>query len=53
MQISNTLKKQFPSNQVMNVSHETIYTYLYMLPNGELRRELISHLGLEKKLRQN
>lgn len=53
MQISKTLKKQFPADPAMNVSHETIYTYLYMLPKGELRKELISHLRQEKKLRQN
>ena len=28
----------------MRVSHETIYTYIYILPRGELRKELISYL---------
>lgn len=53
IQISKTLKKQFSADPVMNVSHETIYTYLYMLTKGELRKELISHLWQEKKLRQS
>ena len=37
----------------MQVSHETIYTYLYMLPKGELRKELIGYLRQKKKLRKN
>lgn len=37
----------------MNVSYETIYTYLYMLPKGELRKELISYLRQEKKIRMS
>ena len=28
----------------MQVSHETIYTYIYVLPRGALRKELISYL---------
>jgi IS30 family transposase len=37
----------------MNASHETIYTYLYLLPKGELRKELIDHLRQEKKMRKS
>ena len=29
----------------MQVSHEAIYTAIYALPRGELRRELISFCG--------
>ena len=52
-QISQELKKQFTDNKDMQVSHETIYTYLYMLPKGELRKELIGYLRQKKKLRKN
>lgn len=37
----------------MQASHETIYTYLYMLPKGELRKELIGYLRQKKKLRKS
>lgn len=36
----------------MQASHETIYTYLYMLPKGELRKELIGYLRQKEKLRK-
>lgn len=35
----------------VSVSHETIYTALYALPRGELRRELLSSLRQGKPLR--
>ena len=28
----------------MRISTESIYTYLYVLPRGELRKELLGHL---------
>lgn len=37
----------------MRVSHETIYTYIYCLPRGELKKELTLHLRQERKLRKN
>jgi IS30 family transposase len=37
----------------MQASDETIYTYLYMLPKGELRKELIGYLRQKKKLRKS
>lgn len=43
-QIAHWLKKAYAGDMSMQVSHETIYTYLYTLPRGELRKELISHL---------
>lgn len=38
----------------MRVSHETIYKYIYILPRGELRKELISYLrqGAEGRRRR-
>lgn len=37
----------------MQASHEIIYTYLYLLPKGELRKELIGYLRQKKKLRKS
>ena len=37
----------------MRVSNETVYTHLYCLPKGELRKELLSYLRQEGKLRSN
>ena len=36
----------------MQVSHESIYTYIYILPRGELRKELISYLRQGRRGRQ-
>ena len=38
--ISNRLRADFPDNEVMRVSHETIYQSLFVQGRGELRREL-------------
>jgi IS30 family transposase len=35
----------------LRVSHETIYSAIYALPRGELRRELISYLRQDKPMR--
>lgn len=51
-QIANRLKMEYPTQNDMQVSHETIYTYLYILPRGELRRELMKHLRQERQLRR-
>lgn len=52
-QISMELKRCYPNNKDMQASHETIYTYLYLLPKGELRKELIGYLRQKKKLRKS
>ena len=43
-QIAGTLKRVFPNEPERHVSHETIYTAIYALPRGELRRQLIACL---------
>jgi IS30 family transposase len=53
VQISRYLKQEYSDNKAMQVSHETIYTYIYLLPRGELRKELISYLRQKKKTRNN
>jgi IS30 family transposase len=47
-QIAATLKALYPENHQMNTSHESIYTYIYLLARGELRRELIGYLRQAK-----
>lgn len=54
-QIAQYLKRTY-AEPAMQVSHETIYTYLYTLPRGELRKELISqlrqgHIGRQRRKR--
>ena len=43
-QIAGRLKLEHPNCYYLNVSHETIYTSLYAMPRGELRRELMELL---------
>lgn len=43
-QIAGTLKRRYPGESAMHVSHETIYTAIYAHPKGELRRELVALL---------
>jgi IS30 family transposase len=50
-EIANRLKKEYARNKDMRISHETIYQYLYCLPRGELRRELMAGLRLKRKRR--
>lgn len=51
-QISNRLKKRQRENSRMQVSHETIYTYIYTIAKGELKKELISYLRQQKTERK-
>ena len=52
-QISNRLKEEYPNEKPMQISHESIYTYIYILPRGELKKELIGYLRQKRKLREN
>ena len=52
-QISVTLKRLYPNQKTMNVSHETIYLYIYLHSKKELKAELISQLRQERKRRGN
>jgi len=51
-EIANRLKLEYPSNKNMHISHETIYAYLYVLPRGGLKKELMSCLRQERTLRR-
>jgi len=51
-EISKRLELDFPKNLSMRASHETIYSYLFCLPKGQLKSSLIKHLRQEKKSRK-
>jgi len=51
-QIAHFLKRRYAGEAHMHASHETIYTYIYLLPRGALRKELISYLRQGKRGRQ-
>lgn len=52
-EIAKRLSKDYAEDMTMHISHETIYTYIYCLPRGELRKELIRCLRHERKLRHS
>ncbi len=51
-QIAGWLKAEFPSDQTMRVSHETIYLTLFIQARGALKRELVLHLRRQRYLRR-
>jgi IS30 family transposase len=52
-QISGWLKRQFPDDAGMNVSHETIYRTLFVQARGALKRELTSFLRRRTVMRRS
>lgn len=50
-QISNNLTNQYPEQKEMQVSHETIYRYVYLHAKKSLREELTAQLRRQKKAR--
>jgi transposase, IS30 family len=50
-QISGWLKKAYPDDVSMRVSHETIYRSLFIQARGVLRKELTTHLRRRQSLR--
>ena len=53
VQISNSLALLYPKDLTMQISHESIYTYIYLLGRGELKKDLIAGLRQKKRLRTN
>lgn len=51
-QIAATLRRMWPDDPDLHVSHETIYTAIYAQPAGELRRELVKCLRQAKNTRR-
>ena len=45
-------KKYYKDMKEKTISHEAIYAYIYVLPRGGLKKELISNLRQERKYRR-
>jgi len=52
-QIAARLRVEFPDDETMRVSHETIYQALYVHSRGGLRKELVKHLRRERDQRRS
>jgi len=51
-QIVRRLGIEYPEDITMRVSHETIYTYIFVLPRGELKKQLLAGLRQQRKYRR-
>jgi IS30 family transposase len=51
-QISGWLKLQYPDDESMHVSHETIYKSLFIQARGVLKQDLIKQLRIRRRMRQ-
>ena len=51
-QISGWLKRRFPSDEGMQVSHEAIYRSLFVQTRGVLKKELMAQLRRGRQMRQ-
>ena len=52
-QISGWLKRRYPRNESMRVSHETLYRSLFIQARGVLKKELIQHLRSKGFIRRS
>jgi len=52
-QIAGWLKQQYPKNESLRVSHETIYRSLFIQARGALKKELIQHLRSQRQIRRS
>ncbi len=52
-QVAGWLKRQFPDDRSMHVSHETIYRSLFIQARGVLKKELIKHLRSRRGMRRS
>jgi IS30 family transposase len=51
-QIAGWLKLEYPDDETMRVSHETIYLTLFVQARGALKRELLGHLRRTRSIRR-
>jgi IS30 family transposase len=51
-QISGWLKRTFPNDETLHVSHETIYKSLFIQARGVLKKELLQHLRSRRPMRR-
>jgi IS30 family transposase len=52
-QISGWLKMEYPNDESLRVSHETIYRSLFIQARGALKKELIQHLRSKRRIRRS
>jgi IS30 family transposase len=51
-QIAGWLRREFPDDDAMHVSHETIYRSLFVQARGVLKKELMKHLRSQRPVRR-
>lgn len=51
-EIVRRMEIQYPREERMRISHEAIYQYIYVLPRGSLKKELVGALRQERKYRR-
>jgi len=52
-QIAGWLKSQYPNDESLRVSHETIYRSLFIQARGVLKQELVKHLRSKRRIRRS
>ncbi len=52
-QISGWLKTEYPDDESMRVSHETVYRSLFIQARGVLKKELMNHLRSKRRMRRS
>jgi len=50
-EIARKIAKEYPRDMTMRISPEAIYSYIYVLPKGDLKKELLACLRRERKRR--
>lgn len=51
-QIAKRIREDYPGDLTMRICQETIYQYLYVLPRGELKKELLQALRQKPRYRR-
>ncbi len=52
-QVARRLKMLYPNDMSMQISHESIYSYLYVYPRSLLKKEIVSNLRQQHKNRRH
>jgi len=52
-QISGWLRRSFPNDESLHVSHETLYRSLFVQARGALKKELLQHLRSNRVMRRS
>jgi len=52
-QIAGSLRREYPLDRRMHISHETIYRTLYVQARGALKKELVGHLRRHHSIRRS